>query len=159
MSIIDMDKIGEALNTKADVDLNNTGVFSTSGGGVNLVQSTPSDAKGKEVVSADFSLNQGGDEYIISSGVSGTYSLQTNMNYQLTIDGATTFAPPTSVNEQIVNQIMVHIWMPSVVAINWGDVNFVNGEAPDVSTAGGYFVYYQKIPFAKWLVGAYKEST
>ena len=60
MSIIDMDKIGEALNTKADIDLNNTGVFSTSSGGVNLVQSTPSDAKGKEVASADFTLKQGG---------------------------------------------------------------------------------------------------
>ena len=33
MPIIDMDKVGEALNTKADIDLNNTGVFSTTGGG------------------------------------------------------------------------------------------------------------------------------
>ena len=33
MTIIDMDKVGEALNTKADIDLNNTGVFSTNGGG------------------------------------------------------------------------------------------------------------------------------
>lgn len=54
MAIIDMDKIGEALNTKADVDLNNTGVFSTSGGGVNLISSTPANAIGKEVTSADF---------------------------------------------------------------------------------------------------------
>ena len=55
MAIIDMDKIGEALNTKADIDLNNTGVFSTSeGGGVNLTSSTPANASGKEVTSADF---------------------------------------------------------------------------------------------------------
>ena len=55
MAIIDMNKIGEALNTKADIDLNNTGVFSTSeGGGVNLTSSTPADASGKEVTSADF---------------------------------------------------------------------------------------------------------
>ena len=33
MAIIDMDKVGEALNTKADIDLNNTGVFTTTGGG------------------------------------------------------------------------------------------------------------------------------
>ena len=33
MASIDIDKIGEALNTKADIDLNNTGVFSTNGGG------------------------------------------------------------------------------------------------------------------------------
>ena len=33
MTIIDMDKVGEALNNKADIDLNNTGVFSTSEGG------------------------------------------------------------------------------------------------------------------------------
>ena len=55
MTIIDMDKIGEVLNTKADIDLNNTGVFSTSeGGGVSLTSSTPADASGKEVTSADF---------------------------------------------------------------------------------------------------------
>ena len=55
MTIIDMDKVGEALNNKADIDLNNTGVFSTSEGGVvNLTSSTPADASGKEVTSADF---------------------------------------------------------------------------------------------------------
>ena len=54
MTIIDMDKMGEALNTKADIDLNNTGVFSTSEGRVNLTSSTPNNASGKEVTSADF---------------------------------------------------------------------------------------------------------
>ena len=55
MTIIDMDKVGEALNNKADIDLNNTGVFSTSEGGVvNLTSSTPANANGKEVTSADF---------------------------------------------------------------------------------------------------------
>ena len=54
MTIIDMDKMGEALNTKADIDLNNTGVFSTSEGRVNLTSSTPANASGKEVTSADF---------------------------------------------------------------------------------------------------------
>ena len=55
MTIIDMDKVGEALNPKADIDLNNTGVFSTSEGGVvNLTSSTPANASGKEVTSADF---------------------------------------------------------------------------------------------------------
>ena len=63
MPDINVNKLSEALNTKADIDLNNTGVFSTSEGGVvNLVQSTPSDAKGKEVSSADFSIKQGGLE-------------------------------------------------------------------------------------------------
>ena len=62
MPDINVNKLSEALNTKADIDLNNTGVFSTSSGGVNLVQSTPSDAKGREVASADFSLKQGGLE-------------------------------------------------------------------------------------------------
>ena len=33
MTNIDITKLGEALNTKADIDLNNTGVFSTVGGG------------------------------------------------------------------------------------------------------------------------------
>ena len=62
MPDINVNKLSEALNTKADIDLNNTGVFSTNGGVVNLVQSTPSDAKEKEVASADFSLKQGGLE-------------------------------------------------------------------------------------------------
>ena len=30
---INVNKLSEALNTKADIDLNNTGVFSTVGGG------------------------------------------------------------------------------------------------------------------------------
>ena len=33
MPDINVNKLSEALNTKADTDLNNTGVFSTSGGG------------------------------------------------------------------------------------------------------------------------------
>ena len=55
MPDINVNKLSEALNTKADIDLNNTGVFSTSeGGGVNLTSSTPNNASGKEVTSADF---------------------------------------------------------------------------------------------------------
>ena len=33
MPDINVNKLSEALNTKADIDLNNTGVFSTSEGG------------------------------------------------------------------------------------------------------------------------------
>ena len=55
MPDINVNKLSEALNTKADIDLNNTGVFSTSKGGVvNLTSSTPANASGKEVTSADF---------------------------------------------------------------------------------------------------------
>ena len=55
MPDINVNKLSEALNTKANTDLNNTGVFSTSeGGGVNLTSSTPANASGKEVTSADF---------------------------------------------------------------------------------------------------------
>ena len=55
MPDINVNKLSEILNTKADIDLNNTGVFSTSeGGGVSLTSSTPADASGKEVTSADF---------------------------------------------------------------------------------------------------------
>ena len=54
MPDINVNKLSEALNTKADIDLNNTGVFSTSSGVVNLTSSTPADANGKEVTSADF---------------------------------------------------------------------------------------------------------
>ena len=55
MPDINVNKLSEALNTKADIDLNNTGVFSTSDGGVvNLTSSTPANASGKEVTSADF---------------------------------------------------------------------------------------------------------
>ena len=60
MTNIDITKLGEALNTKADIDLNNTGVFSTVGGGVNLTSSTSADASGKEVTSADFVSNKFG---------------------------------------------------------------------------------------------------
>ena len=33
MTDINVNKLSEALNTKADIDLNNTGVFTTTGGG------------------------------------------------------------------------------------------------------------------------------
>ena len=33
MPDINVNKLSEALNTKADIDLNNTGVFTTTGGG------------------------------------------------------------------------------------------------------------------------------
>ena len=56
---INVNKLSEVLNTKADIDLNNTGVFTTTGGGgVNLTISTPADASGKEVTSADFISGQ-----------------------------------------------------------------------------------------------------
>ena len=57
---ININKLSEALNGKADIDLNNTGVFTTSngGGGVNLILSTPAGAESKEVVSADFVENK-----------------------------------------------------------------------------------------------------
>ena len=59
MTDINVNKLSEALNTKADIDLNNTGVFTTTGGGgVNLVSSTSADASGKEVTSADFVSEQ-----------------------------------------------------------------------------------------------------
>ena len=55
MPDINVNKLSEALNTKADIDLNNTGVFSTSErGGVSLTSSTPANANGKEVTTADF---------------------------------------------------------------------------------------------------------
>ena len=54
MPDINVNKLSETLNTKADIDLNNTGVFSTSGGWVNLTSSTPANASGKEVTTADF---------------------------------------------------------------------------------------------------------
>ena len=89
MPDINVNKLSEILNTKADIDLNNTGVFSTSSGGVNLVQSTPSDAKGKEVASADFSLKQGGlelmDVVFAPLGIDETKNKRRYLNGQLII--------------------------------------------------------------------------
>lgn len=48
----------DALDSKADLDLNNTNVFTTSDGIVSLKTSTPEKAEAKEVVSADWVNNK-----------------------------------------------------------------------------------------------------
>lgn len=48
----------DALDNKADLDLNNTTIFSTSEGVVSLKTSTPEKAEAKEVVSADWVNNK-----------------------------------------------------------------------------------------------------
>lgn len=88
---------------------------------------------------------------------SGTFTLETNKNYTFTVSGNSTISIAEPTNKAIVNQTFIEIRFQSVVAVNWGDVLFVNGEAPDISTAGSYMVYYQwSFRRHKWLVGAYK---
>lgn len=86
---INIGQLAETLNDKADIDLNNTGVFTTDGGKVSLVQSTSPEAKEKEVASADFSLKQGGlelmDVVFAPLGIDETKNKRRYLNGQVII--------------------------------------------------------------------------
>lgn len=94
---------------------------------------------------------------IMLSQTSGIFTLETNKNYTFSVSGESTISIAEPTNKAIVNQTFIEMQFQSVVAVNWGDVLFVNGEAPDISTAGTYMVYYQwSLGGNKWLVGLYK---
>ena len=58
MTDINVNKLSEALNTKADIDLNNTGVFSTVGGGVNLTSPTPPTNEPSKITSKEIQISE-----------------------------------------------------------------------------------------------------
>ena len=58
MTDINVNKLSEALNTKADIDLNNTGVFTTTGGGVNLTSPTPPTNEPSKITSKEIQISE-----------------------------------------------------------------------------------------------------
>ena len=123
------------LNAKANVDLSNL------------------DATGQ----AKFDAKADKDIPVIGiPATSGTVTLSDNTVYSGTMTGAMTFTLPAVTNATQYHQIKAMLYLP-VVTINWGTTHYIGGEAPDVSGAGQYMIYWDYVPaLSAWAVGAMK---
>lgn len=89
---------------------------------------------------------------------SGTVTLADNSIYSGTMAGAMTFVLPTVTDATQYHQIKAMLYLP-VVTINWGTTHYIGGDAPDVSEAGQYMIYWDYVPtLSAWAVGAMKVA-
>ena len=69
--------------------------------------------------------------------------LTTNTINLITAQGSIRFFPPSIENYEEFNQILVQLYMPSVVSISLGTSIFFNGKTPDLSKSGNYDIIYE----------------
>jgi len=69
--------------------------------------------------------------------------LETNTINLITSEGSIRFYPPSIENYEEFNQILVQLYMPSVVSISLGTSIFFNGKTPDLSKSGNYDIIYE----------------
>ena len=87
---------------------------------------------------------------------SGTVTLTDNTIYSGTMTDAMTFVLPTITDATKYHQIKAMLYLP-VVTIDWGTTHYIGGEAPDVSEAGQYMIYWDYVPALNaWAVGCMK---
>lgn len=87
---------------------------------------------------------------------SGAVTLADNTVYSGTMSGAMTFVLPTVTDATQYHQIKAMLYLP-VVTIDWGTTHYIGGDAPDVSEAGNYMIYWDYVPaLSAWTVGAMK---
>lgn len=87
---------------------------------------------------------------------SGTVTLADNTIYSGAMTGAMTFVLPTVTDAITYHQIKAMLYLP-VVTIDWGTTHYIGGEAPDISEAGQYMIYWDYVPaLSAWAVGAMK---
>ena len=127
-----------------------------------IAPNTPDNAPNNAIVTkgyADAELNAKADKDIPVIGIpatSGTVTLSDNTVYSGTMTGEMTFALPAVTNATQYHQIKAMLYLP-VVTINWGTTHYIGGEAPDVSGAGQYMIYWDYVPaLSAWAVGAMK---
>lgn len=90
---------------------------------------------------------------------SGTVALASNNLYKVPLSGAITFSLPTVSDSTKRNQIKIYLYMSAVYTITLGTSHYINGDAPDLSSAGNYMIYYDYLPtISVWSVGAMKIS-
>lgn len=136
VSLSNLDATGQAkFDAKANVDLSNL------------------DATGQ----AKFDAKADKDIPVIGiPATSGTVTLSDNTVYSGTMTGEMTFTLPAVTNATQYHQIKAMLYLP-VVTINWGTTHYIGGEAPDVSGAGQYMIYWDYVPaLSAWAVGAMK---
>ena len=136
--------------------------YEGSTGGFGYAPNTPDNAPANAIVTqgyADAELNAKADKDIPVIGIpatSGTVTLSDNTVYSGTMTGAMTFTLPAVTNATQYHQIKAMLYLP-VVTINWGTTHYIGGEAPDVSGAGQYMIYWDYVPaLSAWAVGAMK---
>lgn len=87
---------------------------------------------------------------------SETVTLADNTIYSGTMTDAMTFVLPTVTEATKYHQIKAMLYLP-VVTIDWGTTHYMSGEAPDVSEAGQYMIYWDYVPaLSAWAVGCMK---
>jgi hypothetical protein len=87
---------------------------------------------------------------------SGTVTLADNTIYRGTMTDTMTFVLPTVTDATQYHQIKAMLYLP-VVTIDWGTTHYIGGEAPDVSEAGQYMIYWDYVSaLSAWAVGAMK---
>lgn len=86
----------------------------------------------------------------------GNVNLSDNTVYSGTITGEVRFLLPTVTDATQYHQIKAMLYLP-VVTIDWGTAHYIGGDAPDVSEAGQYMIYWDYVPnLSAWAVGAMK---
>lgn len=87
---------------------------------------------------------------------SGTVALADNTIYSGAMTDTMTFVLPDVTDATQYHQIKAMLYLP-VVTIDWGTTHYISGEAPDVSEAGQYMVYWDYVPaLSAWAVGCMK---
>lgn len=88
----------------------------------------------------------------------GNVNLSDNTVYTGTITGEVRFLLPTVSDETQYHQIKAMLYLP-VVTIDWGTTHYIGGEAPDISEAGQYMIYWDYVPaLTNWAVGCMKVA-
>lgn len=96
---------------------------------------------------------------VTSLAYSSTVNLLTNKIYTLTLSGNITFSLPQATDD-VLNQIEVQLYMPSVYTINLGTTTYFGGEVPDISEAGYYTIIYEYDNIhSVWVVGSLKKAS
>ncbi|MBR1777855.1 MAG: hypothetical protein IJ752_04640 [Alphaproteobacteria bacterium] len=98
-------------------------------------------------------------EIVPIEATSGTVALAANTIYQMTISAATTFSLPSEVDASVHNQIKILLNLATVAAVNVGTDRYFNCEAPDMSSADYYDLYFDFDPNqGVWVAGALKKG-
>ena len=100
-------------------------------------------------------------EIITLTTTSGSVSLSANKVYKVTPTGSLTFVLPTSVDNPVYNEIIVHLNLTSTYAITTGvlDNSHYLNSAINLSTAGHYdLIYEYDSNVGEWFVGTVKKG-
>ena len=97
----------------------------------------------------------------VSLTSSGTQELETDRVYSIVPTDDITFTLPTITGEEVnkFHQIMVQVKMDTVYNINFGTTHYFDLEAPDMTNAGNYNIYFEYDCLNNyWVCGAVRKG-